>query len=222
MATLSPRKLLLLCVVVAAGLALAPGPAPAGGIPHGSVASRPSVVFPRGGGHVFPPRGVFPPSQFHRPFGHRPGFARPVRSFVPFGAFPSSVIVYVGAPAVSTAEPYASYDSPAYAAAPVVYATPAASTVSIAPSPPPPPTPSVVEYPNGRYELRGDGTSLPYTWVWVPNPPSAPPTPAPGPASADVHRDLYRWTDPDGVLHVTDRLSAVPKQYRGQARETSE
>jgi hypothetical protein len=31
----------------------------------------------------------------------------------------------------------------------------------------------VVHYPHGRYELRGDGVSVPYVWVWIPN--AAPP-----------------------------------------------
>jgi hypothetical protein len=43
----------------------------------------------------------------------------------------------------------------------------------------------VYTYPDGRYELRGDGTaSSPYYWVWipagvqvVPNPPPVPPLP---------------------------------------------
>jgi hypothetical protein len=63
-------------------------------------------------------------------------------------------------------------------------AVPAASpatTVVVAPSA----TDRVVTYPEGRYELRGDGTmSSPYYWVWipsgtvsVPNPPPPPRTP---------------------------------------------
>jgi hypothetical protein len=62
-------------------------------------------------------------------------------------------------------------------------AVPAASpaTVVVAPSA----TDRIVTYPEGRYELRGDGTvSAPYYWVWipsgavsVPNPPPPPRTP---------------------------------------------
>src|SRR5262245_54763197 len=37
---------------------------------------------------------------------------------------------------------------------------------------------ATVEYPDGRYELRGDGVGTPYHWVWVPK--AAPPAPAPG------------------------------------------
>src|SRR2546427_13023419 len=30
---------------------------------------------------------------------------------------------------------------------------------------------TVVEYPHGRYELRGDGIKTPYQWVWIPKAP---------------------------------------------------
>jgi hypothetical protein len=39
----------------------------------------------------------------------------------------------------------------------------------------------VVTYPEGRYELRGDGTAAsPYVWVWIPAG-AAPPNPPPPP-----------------------------------------
>jgi hypothetical protein len=31
----------------------------------------------------------------------------------------------------------------------------------------------VVQYAHGRYELRGDGVSVPYLWVWIPSTPPA-------------------------------------------------
>jgi hypothetical protein len=34
--------------------------------------------------------------------------------------------------------------------------------------------PTVVEYPHGRYELRGDGIRTAYQWVWIPKPPPPP------------------------------------------------
>ena len=63
----------------------------------------------------------------------------------------------------------------------VVPAASPATTVVVAPSA----TNRVVTYPEGRYELRGDGTvGSPYYWVWipagavsVPNPPPPPRTP---------------------------------------------
>jgi hypothetical protein len=42
-------------------------------------------------------------------------------------------------------------------------------------------TPSVVQYPHGRYELRGDGVYTAYQWVWIPNAPAVPPPPPPPP-----------------------------------------
>jgi hypothetical protein len=72
---------------------------------------------------------------------------------------------------------------PVYARPVVVYSSPppvyyAPATVVTVPSPPPP-SPTVVQYPHGRYELRGDGVTQAYVWVWIPNPPPPPPPPAP-------------------------------------------
>jgi len=56
------------------------------------------------------------------------------------------------------------------APSPVVM-TPAPSTVVV---PPPTPTPNAavpsdrVVYPEGRWQLYGDGRSTPYYWVWIP------------------------------------------------------
>ncbi len=48
----------------------------------------------------------------------------------------------------------------------------------------PVPADRVVTYPEGRYQLYGDGTRVPYYWVWVPSgatvapaPPAPPPVP---------------------------------------------
>src|SRR5690242_9329057 len=46
----------------------------------------------------------------------------------------------------------------------------------------PAPSDRVVTYPEGRYQLYGDGTRTPYYWVWVPAgastvPPPPPPVP---------------------------------------------
>ena len=37
---------------------------------------------------------------------------------------------------------------------------------------------TTVQYPHGRYELRGDGVYSAYRWVWIPNAPAPPPPPA--------------------------------------------
>jgi hypothetical protein len=113
---------------------------------------------------------------------------------------------------------------PDYAPAPVfVYNPPV-----IALAPPPPPVPSVVEYPTGRFEMRGDGITSPYQWVWVPNPPAAPPpAPPPPPAprapvaaepSSSRPSQVYRWIDEDGVANWTNAWDSIPERYRAQAR----
>jgi len=106
-------------------------------------------------------------------------------------------------------------------------------SVSVAPAPPE----NVIQYSHGRYELRGDGVSTPYRWVWIPNPPPPPPAapppptgeppsfvPSPGDSSpggpaAPRQSQLYRWTDTVGVVHWTDRIDSVPEKYRAGARQ---
>lgn len=73
---------------------------------------------------------------------------------------------------------------PVYAAPPVVYASPTptyapAPPAYVAPSPRPPLVDREVVYPHGRYVLRGDGVTVAYRWIWVPNPPAGPPPPPP-------------------------------------------
>ena len=164
----------------------------------------------------------FAPNHFaQHPFAPRPSFHR---SFIPFGV---PTVLYVSPPV--------SYSSPSYYApsavydSPVVYSQPV-TTVSVAP--PPSPMPGVIEYPTGRYELRGDGTTAPYTWVWIPNPPppppaAAPPAVAPGspppldnPSPARP-RQLYRWTDEQGVVYWTDNWDSIPEPHRAQAKRIS-
>ena len=106
------------------------------------------------------------------------------------------------------------YDDPWAYAPPSMYAPPGGA-VSVAPAPP-----DVIEYPNGRYELRGDGGATPYRWVWIPNPPSGPPPAAPPPPGAASEATLYRWTDEQGAVHWTDRWDAVPEAYRSQAKKS--
>ena len=90
---------------------------------------------------------------------------------------------YASAPASSAPVVYSVnlYNPPPAAAAvqpvyqpapvqPVIYEPPASPGTYSAPSPQ-----GVVEYEGGRYELRGDGMTIAYKWVWIPNPPSGPP-----------------------------------------------
>ena len=106
----------------------------------------------------------------------------------------------------------------AYAAPPAAYAPPAtAYAPPPAPAAPPPPMPRTVEFGSGRYELRGDGVTSPYVWVWIPNPPTAPP---PGYSAPSTAPALYRWTDERGVATWTDDLQKVPARFRAQAAQT--
>jgi hypothetical protein len=70
------------------------------------------------------------------------------------------------------------YVAPVYVAP--AYAPPVYYYQQVYTPPPAQPTyPTVVQYPHGRYELRGDGIYTAYQWVWIPNPPPPPPPPAP-------------------------------------------
>lgn len=134
-------------------------------------------------------------------------------------------VVVVGPPVIVYSPP-PGYAPPVYAPEPVyypppVYAPPVSSAF--------PPTETVIEFPNGRYELRGDGITTPYRWVWIPNPPTAPPSEAapdaapkavPAPPEPAQRAELYRWTDDDGAVHWTDRWEKVPEAYRAKATKT--
>lgn len=161
------------------------------------------------------------------------------RRFSGAGVVVASPPVIIEAPPAEAYGPEDSYDASDYYPPedpsvgynpPVVYTQPVDRPVPVAPAPPPP-TPNVVQYETGRYELRGDGMTTPYTWVWIPNPPPPPPPSAPpiaalpgGPSVSDAPSarpgQLYRWTDDQGVVHLTDRLESVPRQYRARAKDT--
>jgi hypothetical protein len=133
--------------------------------------------------------------------------------------------------------PFFAYDytPPVVYAPPVVYTPPVVYPPPAYVSPPayaPPATPTVVQYPTGRYELRGDGMTTPYVWVWVPNPPPGPPPAPPAPPAAEpapapaptratppaAPSPVYRWTDERGVTTWTDNPEKIPVRYRPQAR----
>jgi len=180
-----------------------------------------------GGGRAFPHAHAFP----HHGFGHNQFFF-PHR-FAPFAVVAPPVFVY-SSPSIFDSPYYgAALDPPTPAYSAPAYSAPVYSVPAYAP-PAPAPMPRVVEFSTGRYELRGDGVTSPYTWVWIPNPPTAPPgVPPPPPAAAPgppasgrapsdatpVRRtEVYRWTDAQGVVHLTDRLDAVPPQHRREAK----
>lgn len=119
--------------------------------------------------------------------------------FRQFGKF-GVPVAYVTGPALY--EPLAYVEPPAQAEPPAQVAAP--------PPPPPPPERTVIQYSDGRQELRGDGVATPYRWVWIPNPPPPP--------RAGRDEPLYAWIDELGELHVTDRWDMVPERYRAQAK----
>lgn len=43
----------------------------------------------------------------------------------------------------------------------------------------------------------------------------------PPPATSGKHENIYRWTDEEGVLHVTNDLGTVPPKYQEQAVKQS-
>jgi hypothetical protein len=225
---------LLIGTVATVGLALVSGPGWAweGVRPH---ARGPAVVPAPVGGQLGPRAMPSSREEWESRFRHH-AFARD--RFLP--VLPT--IVIVTAPPVAyltppTYGPTAYYDAPGIAGSGSEAFAPPLPT---APAPPPS-VPSVVEYPTGRYELRGDGEASPYTWVWVPKPPpppAAPPeTPPPAPpevradpparpietrGSGSDSNDLYRWTDDRGVTHWTNMPNAIPEPYRSQVRRPIE
>jgi hypothetical protein len=185
--------------------------------------SRPPGAFGSPGGFPLP----LPGSPEER-FARRPAARFPHR--VPSRVVPRIPIstVYYTSPAFY--EPAVVDPTPqAVSVAPVVYVSPTVyvSTPAAAPpvpvvmaSPVPPPPPPVVEYPTGRYELRGDGVGTPYLWVWVPNPPSAPPAAsaaAPDEPRATSRSQIYRWTDEEGTVIWTNRVESIPEPQRPRA-----
>jgi hypothetical protein len=141
------------------------------------------------------------PGSYGPPVGYSPAMA-------PASAAPPVYSININNPAPAAVQP-AVYEPAAIPAAPAA-----------APSPQ-----GVVEYEGGRYELRGDGMTVAYRWVWIPSPPSGPPgsTAMGAPTSGDLaparRGTIYRWVDDQGVLHVTDRWQTVPQRYRDQAKK---
>jgi hypothetical protein len=136
-------------------------------------------------------------------------------SFAPLLAWPSAVYstpVDPG-PAEIVVAPVTQVYSTVYVAP---SALPAPATVAPPAPPAAPPAPTVIEYPTGRYELRGDGLAIPYAWVWVPNPPAGPPPAARAPADDGPPTRVYRWTDDSGTTYLTNRLDAVPPRQRSE------
>src|SRR5437667_8077660 len=178
-------------------------------------------------GHAFPIRAQFHgnQAQFHGNQGtvpHLPAGPRPQTLQVWPIHRPWPPVFFGGGPFLSVppvlGEPFPVYDAPMYPA----------PTYMVAPTPPP--MRRVIDYPEGRYELQGDGVTSPYVWVWVPNPPSAPPSPPPPPVAPPAPQEppltqtgprtpnvIYQWVDDQGVVHWTDDRQRVPERFRSKA-----
>jgi hypothetical protein len=147
----------------------------------------------------------------HTPFVGTPGFV----------GTPSVVVQVPVATEVVDASTTIVYASPAM---PAATAPPAVSVASALP------TPTLVDLPGGWYQLRGDGVTMPYSWVWIPKPPPAPADPATSsygsdgpprsaePSARDGRGSAYHWTDDRGVTTFTNRLDRIPKRFRDQAQ----
>ncbi len=214
----------LVVVVAGVGLMLAAS-ASAGGRGTVVVRSSPRVVVQ--------PNRIFAPG----PFVARPEpsvFPRPVdpwRFWPPGAVFSRHGVVPFGTAAIGPSYPAIIGSGPVFAVnPPSVYGQPPVMTDGALP------IPTVIEYPTGWYQLRGDGVNTPFVWVWIPKPPPAPvqppamvpPVPPPpvgslipdNSQSADAparRKGLYRWVDEDGVAHWTDQRESIPQRYRAQA-----
>ena len=162
-----------------------------------------------------------PSSPFTRIYAPLPYNPRPVvqRPFIP-STFGTSVIV-VPSP-VAPLLPYGyGYDQSVGMSPGEMYGQP--DGMPMPPPPSGPPTQSVLQYPNGRYELRGDGLTAPYTWIWIPNAPPPPPAAPPVAPSVTTRQspgseDFFSFMDDQGVLHWTDRWDSIPEKYRSKAK----
>lgn len=168
-------------------------------------------------------------NQRHLFIRRSPVFANP--AFI--GSFGSAAFVpsIVGVPSFADYAPSNVYiPSDAYAPAAPAYA----------PAPPPvaapPPLPTVVDYPTGRFELRGDGMTVPYAWIWIPKAPPPPPEPPAPPVASQPPSpsatgpevrpsaepgEAFKWTDEQGVTHWTNKPNKIPQRYRSQAQPVS-
>jgi hypothetical protein len=147
----------------------------------------------------------------HGAFGHR-GFGAH-RHFVPVGVPIAPPVVVYSVPPLCSAPPPSYYGS-VVSSTSVIVPPPMYSSPAYGAPAPMPPAPRIVEYPTGRYELRGDGVGTPYNWIWIPNPPPPPAPPTAAVTSPASRPQVYRWVDEQGVIHWTNQSDTIPRQYR--------
>jgi len=106
--------------------------------------------------------------------------------FAPFWGYPAYYQAPYSYPYEYYGYPYGYgyYGSPYYRSvyyAPTTHYAPATSTPAhAAPASTSVPAQGEVVYAHGRYVLTGDGVTVAYQWVWVPNPPAGMPPAPPG------------------------------------------
>ena len=217
------KRALSLVVIVALAAAVAPSLACAHGPRAGSTRIRAGAPVHKG--FSVPQKSVFPqpvdPWKFwgapkHHHGHHHGGFA----PFLGTSGFIGGSSVIVTAPAL----PVVVETSPVVYAPPPMWAP--AAPVAL-PAPATLPMPTLVDHPSGWYQLRGDGATTPYTWVWIPKPPASPasssePAPLADSNVRDRRGEAYHWTDDRGVTTWTNRLEKVPKRFRDQAAATAQ
>jgi hypothetical protein len=146
------RRLLAVTLLIGLLLGMAPTPVHAGGTTAAVALGLASfAVFNQIVG-----------AAYYRPwpaYGYGGPWAYPYASPYPY-AYPYSYSYVVSPPQV------------VYTAPQVVYQQPQVAT-------PLPAIQRTVEFPHGRYELRGDGVTVAYQWIWIPKVPPVPPPPSP-------------------------------------------
>ena len=190
---------------------------------HKRVPVAPKSVFPQ----PVDPWKFWGPPNIHKHHGVLPGHGGHGQ-FTPFVGTQG----FIGTPSVAVSVPVATQYIDASTT--VVYASPA----PVAPAAGPVltasamPTPTLLDHPGGWYQLRGDGVTTPYSWVWIPKPPVAPAAAEPpqgseapvrsADSSARDRGPAYHWTDDGGVTTFTNRLERVPKRFRDQAAASAQ
>jgi hypothetical protein len=222
------RRAIVLAGFAAFGLALAPVATEGGSMAAtgpkapgftAQPAFRPTSAFGSPGGFPFMPRlDRRIPRVVDRRVAPVVFFGFPFTSFLYAPSVPYAMATDAP-PSVTNVTPVTYVSPTVYVSVPVVAAAPAPIATPSAPLS----TPSVVEFATGRYELRGDGASTAYTWVWIPNPPPAPPmSPPDAPVSAAStagRGQVYRWTDDQGTEFWTNRPEKIPEPYRSGAQD---
>ena len=177
------------------------------------------------------PKSVFPqPVDQWRFWGTPPIVRHHPGGFAPFVGSNG----FIGVPSVGVGVTTPVMTEVVDASTTIIYASPPVPAPTFAPAlggaafggPSMMPTPTLIEHGDGWYQLRGDGVTMPYSWVYIPKPPTAPPTEvasAPDPPARPADRGpAYHFTDDRGVTTFTNRLDRVPKRFRDQAASTAQ